>query len=236
MNDSMDQIRQFLQGFRSGAGASLAQQSRSTRRLPPPPPNSPTLPAPEILPLPLPHPRPTPASRSPHAPSRSPPCPLPQPSGPCPSPCHARARRDQAPSIRVYFPDDQELAVARTGLAADPSAGRAELGAKFDERSAFQMGYLTRQNAAWALLGSNFLGAGFRPSSLAEEGDRMFVVAYPSFNPRWAGRGGGGGGGWGGVDKERGGQGGAQRSGVWCAPGRAGGRVGAGGGRRLWRS
>ncbi len=47
----------------------------------------------------------------------------------------------------------------------------------------YRMGYLTKQSAAWAMLGVNF-GNKFKPSDLAKDGDKMFVVAYPSFNPR----------------------------------------------------
>jgi hypothetical protein len=38
----------------------------------------------------------------------------------------------QAASIRVFFPDQMELAVARSGQTADPSAGRKAMDAKFE--------------------------------------------------------------------------------------------------------
>jgi len=47
----------------------------------------------------------------------------------------------------------------------------------------FRLGYLTKQSAAWAVLGVNF-GSKFQPSDLVKPSDKMFVVAYPSFNPR----------------------------------------------------
>ena len=78
----------------------------------------------------------------------------------------------------------QELAVARSGQTSDPSAGRVAMEAKFDDdTNLYKLGYLTKQNAAWAMLGMN-LGQAFKPSQLVKEGDKMFVVAYPSFNPR----------------------------------------------------
>ncbi len=103
-----------------------------------------------------------------------------------PTPCHPLLPpREQAPGIRVFFPDDQELAVARSGQTADPAAGRAAFDAKFDDSSRFKLGYLTKQNAAWAVLGVNLFGAGFKPSQLVQDSDALFLVAYPSFNPRW---------------------------------------------------
>eukprot|EP00878_Enallax_costatus_P018746 GHUV01019751.1.p1 GENE.GHUV01019751.1~~GHUV01019751.1.p1 ORF type:complete len:174 (+),score=40.97 GHUV01019751.1:1439-1960(+) len=55
--------------------------------------------------------------------------------------------------------------------------------AVFGDDSSYRWGYLTKQSAAWAVLGVNF-GSKFQPSDLAKDGDKMFVVAYPSFNPR----------------------------------------------------
>ena len=50
------------------------------------------------------------------------------------------------------------------GQTEDPSAGRKEMDAKFGEgvSAAFQMGYLTKQSALWAVLGLN-LGSSFSP-------------------------------------------------------------------------
>jgi hypothetical protein len=42
------------------------------------------------------------------------------------------AFQDRAPSIRVFFPDQMELAVARSGQTSDPSAGRKALDAQFE--------------------------------------------------------------------------------------------------------
>lgn len=55
--------------------------------------------------------------------------------------------------------------------------------AVFGDDTSFRWGYLTKQSAAWAVLGVNF-GSKFQPSDLVKESDKMFVVAYPSFNPR----------------------------------------------------
>lgn len=85
-------------------------------------------------------------------------------------------------SINSAFLAVQELAVARSGQSSDPSAGRQAMDAVFGDDS-FRWGYLTKQSAAWAVLGVNF-GSKFQPSDLAKDGDKMFVVAYPSFNPR----------------------------------------------------
>eukprot|EP00775_Hariotina_reticulata_P008988 gene8988-9161_t len=92
------------------------------------------------------------------------------------------AFQQDAAGIRVFFPDNVELAVARSGQTSDPSAGRKAMDAVFpgDE---FRLGYLTKQSAAWAVLGFNF-GSSFQPSDLVKPSDKMFVVAYPSFNPR----------------------------------------------------
>lgn len=75
----------------------------------------------------------------------------------------------------------QELAVARTGQTLDPNAGRVALDAKFGSDD-FKYGYLCKQNALWAAIGFNV--DRFSPSVLVEEADEMFVVAYPSFNPK----------------------------------------------------
>eukprot|EP00878_Enallax_costatus_P006467 GHUV01006779.1.p1 GENE.GHUV01006779.1~~GHUV01006779.1.p1 ORF type:complete len:312 (+),score=85.97 GHUV01006779.1:437-1372(+) len=91
--------------------------------------------------------------------------------------------QEDASAIRVFFPDNMELAVARSGQSSDPSAGRQAMDAVFGDDSSYRWGYLTKQSAAWAVLGVNF-GSKFQPSDLAKDGDKMFVVAYPSFNPR----------------------------------------------------
>lgn len=52
---------------------------------------------------------------------------------------------------------------------------------KFEDTS-FKLGYLIKQNAGWALLGRNMNQ--FRPSSLVKDTDEIFIVAYPTFNPR----------------------------------------------------
>ena len=54
--------------------------------------------------------------------------------------------------------------------------------AKF-EQTPFRLGYLTQQNAVWGALGVN-LGGKFSPSQLVKGTDKIFVVAYPYFNPR----------------------------------------------------
>ncbi|WIA14511.1 hypothetical protein OEZ85_003030 [Tetradesmus obliquus] len=90
---------------------------------------------------------------------------------------------DQAQATRVFFPDNVELAIARSGQTSDPSAGRRAMDATFGSDCDFRMGYLTKQSAAWAVLGMNF-GNTFQPSDLVKPDDAMFVVAYPSFNPR----------------------------------------------------
>lgn len=46
----------------------------------------------------------------------------------------------------------QELAIARSGQTSDPSAGRRAMDATFGSDCNFRMGYLTKQNAAWAVL------------------------------------------------------------------------------------
>lgn len=54
--------------------------------------------------------------------------------------------------------------------------------AKFGDDTKWKMGYLTKQTAAWAMFGRNM--GGFNPAQLVKDSDEMFVVAYPSFNPR----------------------------------------------------
>lgn len=92
------------------------------------------------------------------------------------------AFRDDAATIRIFFPDDVELRVAKYGQTEDPSAGRVSMDPKFDS-TAFQLGYLTQQSAAWAVLGVNW-GARFSPTQQIKESDKLLVAAYPSFNPR----------------------------------------------------
>ncbi|EFJ41431.1 hypothetical protein VOLCADRAFT_107711 [Volvox carteri f. nagariensis] len=91
------------------------------------------------------------------------------------------AFRSRAASTRVFFPDNVELAVARSGQTEDPAAGRKSLDPKFGD-AVFQLGYLTQQNAAWAVFG--FYKSGFDPVKLVKDTDDMLVIAYPSFNPR----------------------------------------------------
>eukprot|EP00198_Chlamydomonas_reinhardtii_P009381 XP_001698718.1 predicted protein [Chlamydomonas reinhardtii] len=89
--------------------------------------------------------------------------------------------RSRAASTRVFFPDNVELAVARSGQTEDPSAGRKALDPQFADVT-FQLGYLTEQNAAWAMFG--FYKSAFDPVKLVKDTDDLLVVAYPSFNPR----------------------------------------------------
>lgn len=95
---------------------------------------------------------------------------------------YLNAWRDNAANVRVFFPDNKELEVARNGQTMDPAAGRVEFGPKFGSDSRFALAYLTKQNAAWAMLGVNL--DKWSPAQLAKDTDEMFVVAYPSFNPR----------------------------------------------------
>ncbi|KAG1676213.1 hypothetical protein FOA52_006430 [Chlamydomonas sp. UWO 241] len=88
---------------------------------------------------------------------------------------------DQAESTRVFFPDNKELDIAVTGQSMDPGAGRAELDPIF-ANTKFKLGYLTKQNAAWALFGVNF--DKWSPVQLVKETDKLLFVAYPSFNPK----------------------------------------------------
>mmetsp|Transcript_3177 Transcript_3177/g.5445 ORF Transcript_3177/g.5445 Transcript_3177/m.5445 type:complete len:319 (-) Transcript_3177:275-1231(-) len=92
------------------------------------------------------------------------------------------AFREQAGQLRIFWPDDKELAVALSGQTMDSSSGRPPLTPVF-EGTPFKMGFLTKQNFIWALIGLN-LGQTFSPVQQVEETDRLFVVAYPSFNPR----------------------------------------------------
>lgn len=71
--------------------------------------------------------------------------------------------------------DNVELAVARSGQTADPSAGRQDMAAMFGDDAPYRFGYLTQQSAAWAVLGVNF-GSKFSPASLTKDDDAMFVV------------------------------------------------------------
>jgi hypothetical protein len=50
------------------------------------------------------------------------------------------------------------------------------MAAVFDSDIDFKYGYLTKQSAAWAVLGVNF-GNQFQPSSLAKDTDSMYVVS-----------------------------------------------------------
>jgi len=94
------------------------------------------------------------------------------------------AFRDQAPGIRIFWPDQTELAVARSGQTMDPAAGRAKLDPKFADTS-FKMGYLTKTNAVWSTIGVNVgFGQKFSPVQQVKESDELFFVAYPHFNPR----------------------------------------------------
>ncbi|GFR41574.1 hypothetical protein Agub_g2294, partial [Astrephomene gubernaculifera] len=61
------------------------------------------------------------------------------------------------------------------------SPGRRSLEPQFGD-TAFQLGYLTQQNAAWAVFG--FYRSAFDPVKLVKNTDDLLVIAYPSFNPR----------------------------------------------------
>eukprot|EP00798_Chlamydomonas_sp_ICE-L_P010012 gene10012-7898_t len=86
-------------------------------------------------------------------------------------------------ATRVYFPDSTELAVAMSGQTSDFVAGRTDLAPLFDD-SNLCFGYLTKQTVAWAALGVNFSFDKWSCADLAKDSDKLFVVAYPSFNPR----------------------------------------------------
>ncbi|PNH10484.1 hypothetical protein TSOC_002810, partial [Tetrabaena socialis] len=89
--------------------------------------------------------------------------------------------RSRAATTRVFFPDNVELAVAQRGQTEDPAAGRKPLEPQFADAT-FQLGYLTQQNAAWAMFG--FYKSGFDPVQMIKDTDDLLVIAYPSFNPR----------------------------------------------------
>ncbi|GIL78471.1 hypothetical protein Vretimale_17031 [Volvox reticuliferus] len=91
------------------------------------------------------------------------------------------AFRSRAATTRVFFPDNVELSVARSGQTEDPAAGRKSMDPKFGD-AVFQLGYLTQQNAAWAVFG--FYKSAFDPVKLVKDTDDLLVIAYPSFNPR----------------------------------------------------
>ncbi|GAX83064.1 hypothetical protein CEUSTIGMA_g10490.t1 [Chlamydomonas eustigma] len=91
------------------------------------------------------------------------------------------AWRQEASTTRIFFPDSGELAVALSGQNQDPVAGRAALEPQFAD-SRFQLGYLTKQNAAWALFGVNF--DKWSPAELVKDTDTLIIVAYPWFNPK----------------------------------------------------
>ncbi len=52
------------------------------------------------------------------------------------------------------------------------------------DNTRFKFGYLTKQNAIWSTLGLNLFGASFSPVDQVKDTDQLFVVGYPSFNPR----------------------------------------------------
>lgn len=91
------------------------------------------------------------------------------------------AWRSEQETTRIFFPDNKEMAIARSGQTMDPNAGRAALEPKFAD-CRFQFGYLTKQSAVWALTGFNMTQ--WSPVQLTKDTDKLFVIGYPFFNPK----------------------------------------------------
>jgi len=86
--------------------------------------------------------------------------------------------QQQASATRIFFPDANELRVAREGKEMDPAAGSAKLDPIFDQ-SNFRLDYLTNPN----FLSDAGINIG-QPDVLEriEDSDDLYICAYPSFN------------------------------------------------------
>lgn len=91
-----------------------------------------------------------------------------------------RAFLDKAPKTRIFFPDKEELRVAKQGKRMDPNAGAWDIDAIW-EQTAFALDFLT-QPSGLLDLGINFNR--FDPSTSVQPSDELIIAAYPHFDPR----------------------------------------------------
>ena len=97
------------------------------------------------------------------------------------------AWRSESEGVRIFFPDNKEAQIAKSGLSMDPNAGRSAMEATFSD-TRYKMSYLTKQNVAFslatALFGSEVRLDQWSPADFVKDTDRLIVIAYPSFNPK----------------------------------------------------
>jgi hypothetical protein len=92
-----------------------------------------------------------------------------------------RAFQDRASTTRIFFPDAKELEVARQGTSVDPNAADAWSTDPQFAQTRFQLDFLTRPNG---LLDIGINIGGSNPSENVQDSDELFIMAYPSFDPR----------------------------------------------------
>jgi hypothetical protein len=91
-----------------------------------------------------------------------------------------RAFHDGAAKTRIFFPDKEELRVAKQGKGMDPNAGAWDIDPIWDQ-TAFSLDYLTEPSGLLDL-GINLNR--FDPSARLQPSDELIIAAYPHFDPR----------------------------------------------------
>lgn len=93
---------------------------------------------------------------------------------------YCRLFQQQAAQTRIFFPDEQELKVARFGKSKDPNAGSWDIEAVWDNTK-FQLDYLTKPSG---LLDIGLDLSRYDPSIKVKDSDDLIIIAYPNFDPR----------------------------------------------------
>ena len=91
-----------------------------------------------------------------------------------------RAFKDSAASTRIFFPDKEEMVMAKRGKTKDPNAGSWDIDAVWDS-TAFQLDYLSEPNF---LLDIGIDLQKFNPADRVSASDELLIMAYPHFDPR----------------------------------------------------
>lgn len=87
-----------------------------------------------------------------------------------------RAFKDRAERTRIFFPDYQELRVAKYGKSKDPNAGSWDIEAVWSGKTSFKLDYLTKPSG---LLDIGIDMSGFNVIERVQPTDEIFIAAYP---------------------------------------------------------
>lgn len=90
---------------------------------------------------------------------------------------YARAFQSKATKTRIFFPDYNELMVAKNGKSKDPNAGSWDIEAVWSGKTEYNLDYLTKPSG---LLDIGIDLSGFNPLDHIQETDEILIAAYPS--------------------------------------------------------